>query len=59
MMVYTAHPRPEQPAAAVIVAEDPKTARLIAQKVLGKRHHIEPLGVGTYRITKRQCWRVR
>jgi hypothetical protein len=59
MMVYTAHPRPDQPASAIIVAEDPRIAGLIAKKVLGKKHHIEGLGVGTYKIRKRQCWRVK
>jgi hypothetical protein len=59
MMIYTAHPRPDQPATAVIVAEDPRIAGLIARKVLGKRHHIENLGVGTYKVRKRQCLRLR
>jgi hypothetical protein len=59
MMIYTAHPRPEQPATAVIVAEDPRTAGLIAKKVLGKRHYIEDLGVGTYKVRKRACYRVK
>jgi hypothetical protein len=58
-MVYTAHRRPDQPATAVIVAEDPRIAGLIARKILGKKHHIECLGVGTYKVTRRKIWRVK